>query len=447
MHRLAAREVRAHPVAGGAPSGSLQRTLGFWELLASGVGIIVGAGIYVLIGEATQQAGAAVWMSFVLAASLSALTALSYCELAAMYPRAAAEYEYTTHVFPRWFAFLVGWVMVVGLVVAAATVSLGFAQYASVFFELDHRVLAVALLAFLGGVALAGVQRSSRLTLVFSLVQVAGLLLVIAIGVPHVGDVSVMETRGTGAVVGAAALVFFAFIGFDEVTTLSEETRQPTRTVPLALLASLAISTVLYVAVAVTAVSVLGAEALGTSERPLTDVLATALGDPAGRLVAVIAIVSTTNTTLLALTAGSRMVFGMARDGVLPHRLADTGGGGHAPLLGILACTVGAACFALLGDLRMVAATTDVAVYFVFLATNATLIVLRFTQPGATRPFKTPLSIARLPVIPVLAILGTLVMLARLEPSALLGMAALALSGLALPIGRAVVRRVLGRAD
>lgn len=439
MHSLTSRPPRRPTTTASEPAG-LQRSLGFWELLASGVGIIVGAGIYVLIGAATAEAGAAVWLSFALAATLSGLTALSYCELAAMYPRAAAEYEYTSHAFPHWLAFLVGWVMIVGLVVAAAAVALGFARYASVFLDIDQRVLALGLIVVLCGIALTGVRRSSRLTLLLSLIQVVGLLVVIAVGVPHVGEVNVIESTGATGVIGAAALVFFAFIGFDEVTTLSEETRQPTRNIPLALLAALAVSTVLYVAVAIASVSVLGAEALGSSERPLADVLETAVGDTAGRLVAAIAVVSTTNTTLLALTAGSRMAFGMARDGALPRRLALVRGSGGAPVAAVIACSLAAAAFTLLGDLKDVAATTDVAIYLVFLATNATVILLRFKLPNAERPFRTPITIGRFPVVPVLAILATLLMMSQLDGVPLVSMAALGGIGMLLFGSLSIIR-------
>src|SRR5262245_55401171 len=117
------------------PRASLRRALGLLEVTASGVGIIIGAGIYVLLGAATAQAGSMVWLAFVLAGLLSAMTALSYAELASMFPSAAAEYEYTRRAFPEWIAFVVGWAMAAGLVVAAATVSLGFARYLGHFID------------------------------------------------------------------------------------------------------------------------------------------------------------------------------------------------------------------------------------------------------------------------------------------------------------------------
>ena len=296
----------------------LRRVLGLTEVTAGGVGIIIGAGIYVLLGTATAQAGAAVRLAFVLAAVLSALTGLSYAELSSMFPSAAGEYEYTRQVLPEWVAFVVGWMMIVGLVVAAATVSLGFGRYTGHFVDVPPRAAGLALLALVSLVAVVGIKQSARLTLALSAVQVGGLLLVIAIGLPHIGEVDLHASRGAGAVLGAAALVFFAFVGFDEVITLAEETRDPTRTVPRALLLALGLSTVLYVAVAVAAVSVLGADALGASPRPLADVIAHGLGGASVAVVAVIAMISTTNTTLLAVTAASRVMYGMAARAALP---------------------------------------------------------------------------------------------------------------------------------
>ena len=138
-----------------------------------------------LLGTATARAGPLVWLAFLIAAVLSALTGLSYAELSSMFPSAAGEYEYTRRALPEWVAFVVGWTMIMGLVVAAATVSIGFARYAGYFLGIDARLAAVGLLAAVSGVALAGIKHSARLTVGLSAVQVGGLLLVVAIGLPH----------------------------------------------------------------------------------------------------------------------------------------------------------------------------------------------------------------------------------------------------------------------
>ena len=397
----------------------LRRVLGPVEVTASGVGIIIGAGIYVLLGAATAEAGNAVWLSFVVAAGLCGLTGLSYAELASMFPNAGAEYDYTRRVFPERWAFLVGWTMVVGLMVAAAAIAVGFAHYLQYFVDVPLVGAAVALLAFDAVVALAGIRRSARITLALSALQVAGLLLVIGIGATHAGSRSVLSDASASGVLGGAALVFFAFIGFDEVITLAEETRNPTRVIPRALLAALGISTLLYVAVALAAVSVIGAAALADSTRPLADVMAHVLGGRAEGFVALIALVTTTNTSLLALTAASRLTYGMADVGALPSPVATVTRGTRAPVVAIGIAAVGAIGFACVGDLTLIASVTDFAVYFVFLAVNAAVIVLRHTAPDAPRPFRSPVTLGRVPVLAVLGSVAALAMVPQLEPSSL----------------------------
>jgi APA family basic amino acid/polyamine antiporter len=405
----------------GTHDGGLDRTLGLWQVTASGVGIIVGAGIYVLIGDAVALAGARTWMGFVLAAGLSVLTGLSYAELTSMYPKAGAEFEYSRHAFPPQVAFVVGWIMFAGLIVAAAAVSLGFGRYLGRFVDVSPTVGGLLLLVLVGAIAWTGIRRSARLTVALSLVQVGGLLYVIVIGIPHVGQVDLLAgTGGTGGVVAAAALVFFAFIGFDEVITLAEETKDPTRTVPRALLLALGISTVLYVGVAIAAVSVTSASALAASERPLADVIDHALGGLGADVLAVIALTATTNTTLLCITATSRLQYGMATAGALPSAFTRLGPRSRAPRLAIAVSVLVAAGFVLIGDLTLIASVTDLAVYLVFIAVNLAVVVLRFRVPEQPRPFRSPLAIGRLPVLPVGGLVAVLVMIPALRWEALL---------------------------
>ena len=399
--------------------GSLRPVLGLTQVTASGVGIIIGAGIYVLLAPATAHAGGLVWLSFLLAAGLCGLTGLAYAELASMFPRAGAEYEYTRQVAPEPVAFVVGWVMAVGLLIAAATISLGFGRYLQTFVDVDERLGAWSLLAAVTLVGWAGIRRASWLVLALTAVQMGGLLVVIAIGVDHVGDVDLFSGHGIGGVTSGAALVFFAFIGFDEVITLSEETVDPTRTIPRALVLALGISALLYAGTAVAAVSVLSVDALASSSRPLTDVVAHALGGSAEKGMAVVALLTTLNTTLLAVTAASRILYGMAESGSLPAVVAHLNRR-RAPSVSILGVAVAAAGFVAIGDLDLVAGATDVAVYVVFLAVNAVVVVLRLRRPDAERPFRIPGAIGRVPVVPLLGIAATLVMMPRLAPSSLL---------------------------
>ena len=417
------------PVTSDTAQG-LKRTLGLGQITASGVGIIIGAGIYVLLGAATAEAGSAVWIAFLVAGLLSALTALSYSELASMFPNAGAEYDYTRRVAPQWLAFVVGWVMIAGLVVAAAAVALGFASYLRYFVDIPVRVGAWILLAVVTSVALTGIEQSARLTVTLSLIQVGGLIAIVAIGMPHVGDHDLTAGSSTAGVVTAAALVFFAFVGFDEVITLAEETTDPARTVPRALLLALGLSTVLYIGVAISAISVLGPEALGSSEQPLADVVGEAIGPVSAAVVAVVAMVATTNTSLLAVTAASRLQYGMADTGALPALFGRLNGR-QAPGVAIVVTAAVAAVFVILGDLALVASVTDFSVYVVFIAVNLTVILLRLWQPKRRRPFRIRGTIGKVPITPVLALAAVGLLLPSLEASALVLGTAVLVTGVA----------------
>jgi basic amino acid/polyamine antiporter, APA family len=283
---------------------ALTRSLGFWQVTVSGVGMVIGAGIYVVIGEAAKDAGSALWISFVLAAVLSALTGLSYAELAGMFPTAGAEYEFARRAFNDFTGFMAGWMMVLANIIAAAAVSIGFAHYLQHFFDVNLRAGAIGLLAVLTLIVMSGEQRSIWFSVMLAVLQVGGLLFVIASGAPHIGSRSLIEGSTASGVLAGAALVFFAFIGFDEIVTLSEETRDAERVIPRALLLALGISAALYVLVGICAVSLIGADALAASDRPLALVIGHDWGGRASGIVTFIALASTTNTNIARADGG-----------------------------------------------------------------------------------------------------------------------------------------------
>ncbi|HEU0114628.1 MAG TPA: APC family permease [Thermomicrobiales bacterium] len=422
-------------------AGQLRRALGLPQVLASGVGIIVGAGIYALLAPATALAGARVWQAFLLSAGLSLMTALSYAELSSMFPQASSEFAYTRQVFPDGVAFIVSWLMATGMMVGAATISLGFAGYLGAFIDLDLRLGALALLVVVTVIALGGIERSGRLTIVLSLIQVGGLAAVIVIGVPHLGDVDLTRGPGASGILAAASLVFFAFIGFDDVATLAEETTNPTRTIPLALLLSLGISAALYIGVAVAAVSVLGVAGVATSSRPIADVFAHVAGERGGQLLAAVALVATTNTALQTITASSRIVFGVAASGNLPGGLARIWKRTGAPLPAILVSALIAGAFVFGHDLRLVASVTDAALFVVFVIINVVVIALRVRQPDRERPFRSPGAIGRVPILPILAIGSTILLFSALERQAVLLAGGLAALGLLVYLALAAANR------
>jgi amino acid transporter len=218
------------------------------------------------------------------------------------------------------------------------------------------------------------------------------------------------------------------------VTTLAEETRDPTTAIPRALLLALGLSTALYVGVALAAVSVLSPDALAASPRPLADVFAHVLGADAGRVVAAIALVTTTNTTLLCLTAASRVLYRMAADAALPAALAHVASNSGAPDAAVILCGAAAVAVAAFGALTVVAGVTDAAVYVTFLSVQATVILLRWRQPDAARPFRPPGTIRGIPVAPIVGFGLVVVLLAALPRSVLLLGGGVALLGLLLDL-------------
>lgn len=407
---------------------TFERVLGLHHLTASGIGVIIGAGIYVLLGPATQAAGALVWASFVIAGVLSAVTAFSYMELASMFPSAGSEHEFARQVFPRWVSFTAGWAMTLALIVAAPTVALGFARYLQLFVDVDVRLGAIGLLLLVSLIAVSGMKRASWLVIALSTIQVGGLILVVVLGADHIGDVDLLQGNGLSGVLAGSALIFFAFIGFDEVITLSEETIDAHRTVPRALLLALAISTILYVLVAVVSVSVLGAQQLAQSQQPLTDVIQHSVGGMAVDVVAIIALVTTMNTTLLVVTASSRMMFGMASKGDLPSWF-QTLKNRKSPRNSVIATMALACALLFVGDIRQLAASTDALIYLMFLLVNVIVIVLRIKRPEEGRPFRIPGNIGKMPILPIVGIGVTLLMASQLHLESLLLAGVLTISG------------------
>ena len=417
----------------------LERSLSLWQVTISGVGIVIGAGIYVLVGEAAAEAGSIVWAAFIVAAILAGLTGLSYAELAGLFPSAGAEFEFARRAFNEVTGFLVGWLMVAGNVVGAGAVALGFARYARHFVDLDERVLAVLLLAVLASAVSASVRQWIWLTTALVILEVGGLLLVIVVGAQHVGERSLLDGSAVGVMSGAA-LVFFAFIGFDEVVTLSDETKDPARVIPRALLLALGISTVLYVAVAIAAVSVVDWRLLASSERPLALVLGSDGDTGVVDVIAWLALASTTSTVLLLITAASRLLYSMARGGSLPRVIGSVSERTRAPWVATWIVFAVAAAFACSGQLNLVAAVTDFSVYAVFIAVNLAVLRLRRTMPDAPRSMLAGPSFGGWPITPILGMLATVAMIAFLKPAAWAVGAALLIAGLAVRVSQSGTR-------
>ena len=395
-------------------ANELRPTLGWFELCLYAIGMILGAGIYSILGKAAGIAGHALWLSFAMGAVAAALTGLSYAELATAYPKAGAEYVYIRAAAPQWpwAATAVGIVIALAGAASAATVTLAFAGYLQVFMASPEVLVAIGLLLVMTAINIIGIQASSRINAVFTLIEVAGLLLVIALGLtrPDFGHGAFRDVSLT--VLPAAALVFFAFLGFEEIANLAEEARNAARDVPRAILVGVVVSTVLYILVALSATTLVAPEDLAASASPLADA-ASSVSVRLGGVLSAVALFATANTGLIALVATSRLIFGMARGRDLPPAFAKTLTKRRSPWVAGLLTFAVAAALVPLGGIELVAGLSSFAALVAFLAVNASLIVLRYRSPATPRPFRVPLSIGRFPILPALGVAAALLLLTQ----------------------------------
>jgi APA family basic amino acid/polyamine antiporter len=355
----------------------LKRRLGLFPATLAGIGVILGAGIYVLIGVAANEAGNAVWLSFVIAAVVAGFTALSYARLGKLRPKNAPEFQYVNMAFGRTPAFLAGWLVLWATVISSSAVALGFGGYLEHLFGFPYYLSAIGLVIVCSVVVFLGVGESAVLAGILTIVEAIGLVIVVGIGVPSFGDVNLFEmASGITGIVGAASLVFFAYLGFEGMANLSEEMRHPERDLPKAMLLAVGISTLFYILVSIAGVSVLGWEELGRSKAPLAAVASKVLGSKADLLLAYIALASTANTVLLLLFAASRAMWAMSCAGVLPMRLCVVGKERHTPWLAIVVVGGFATIFILLRNIEDVAGFTNFAVLLAFAGVNAAALKL-----------------------------------------------------------------------
>lgn len=410
----------------------LERRLGPIAVSLSGIGIILGAGIYVLIGEAAGEAGNGVWLAFVIGALVAAPTGLAFAELAAMFPEAGAAASYTREAFGVRTAFLTGWFDIAVSTVGAAAVALGFGGYLDDIASLGTTPMAIAVLIACGLIAYVGVRETATVAIAFTLAEAAGLVFVIAVGLPNFGDGDLfLLEQGWIGVLGAGSLVYFAYQGFEEIATLSEETIDPRKNIPRAIVIAVIVTTTLYVLVAIAAVSSIPWQDLADSDAPLADVVEVVAGDRWADAITAIALFATFNTVLLLIATGARISYGMARRRLLPSVLGRVSTTRRTPWVATLIITVVAILLASGGDIGFIAQVTNFAVFGLFAIVNAAVIALRRSRPTTHRPFRLPGTINGIPVIAAVGLLGNLGLAAFMERDAFIAGLILLAVGLA----------------
>ncbi len=386
----------------------LSRHLGLFHTTMYGVGLILGAGIYALIGDAVGEAGNSVWISFVLAAIASVFTGLSYAELSSMYPKAAAEYSFVKNAFKNNFvAFLVGWLTLFVAIISAAAIALGFGGYLTQLFQIPIVIAAVLIIGVLTFVNYFGIRESSSMNIILTIAEAAGLGIVIWAGMSITGvQIDYFDMpHGFSGIFSAFTLVFFAYIGFENIANIAEEIKNPKRVLPRAIILAITITAIVYVLVSLSAVRVLDWQALDASFAPLADVIKTALGQEWGFGILVIALFATTNTVLIMLVSGSRILYGVSIDRALPAIFSIVHQKRKTPWVAAIVIGVLAAAFVFIGDIETVANTSVFAIIMVFVLVNLSLIWLRYKEPNAERMFRSPVNIGKFPILAVLGII------------------------------------------
>lgn len=417
----------------------MARTLSWPHLLALGVGAIVGTGILTLIGVGADRAGPAVLLSFAIAGVICACAALAYAEMATMMPASGSAYTYSYAVLGEVIAWVVGWSLILEYSLVVSAVAVGWSGYANGFLtgigiHLPHAIVAgpslggvanlpaVGIIGVVAGLLMLGTRESATLNTVLVAIKILTLVLFVAVALPHFDAANLHPFSPFGfakqagvdgverGVMAAAAIIFFAFYGFDAISTAAEETKNPGRDLAIGIVGSMAACTLIYIVVAAAAVGALPFVAFAKSPEPLALILRD-IGNPGIATIVAAAAVIALPTVLLAFLYGqSRIFLVMARDGFLPLALATVNPKRGTPVRITLITAALVAIIAGVMPIDAIAALANAGTLAAFIAVSVAMLVLRRRDPGALRTFRTPLAWIVGPV----AVLGCLYLFASL---------------------------------
>ena len=386
------------------------------------LGDVLGGGIYALVGEVGAEVGGAIWTAFLLALALAVLTAGSYAELATKYPHAGGAALYAERAFGSPLAsFLVAFAVMASGVTSAAALARAFGgDYLGAFVDPPEIAVALVFLAVIALINFRGVLTSVRLNVGFTLAELGGLLLIVVIAVAALaegeGDPGralefKSETAVPLAILAGSALAFYAMIGFEDSVNLAEETTEPTRAYPLALFGGIAAAGVIYVLVTVSASMVVPTERLAESSGPLLEVAEEGPLSVSPRVFSAIGLLAIANGALINMVMVSRLLYGMAREGVVPPPLGRVHHARRTPWVAIVFTTGLAAILASTGDLETLADTTVLLLLGVFILVNVSVLALR-SEAVDHDHFRVPRA------LPLLGIAASALVMTQTEPDA-----------------------------
>ena len=407
----------------------LQRSLGLWGATGIGIGAIIGTGIFVLIGVASGIAGPAVILSFIIAGFVALLTALSTAELASFIHESGGSYIYTTKAFGKFPGFVVGWMKSFDYIVGASAVSVGFAAYFTYFVGVPAETATLVIIAAIWPTVLMmlnlkGIKEASGTNNILIALKISALVVFILTGAASLlasGNYSNYEPffpKGFSGVMSGAAIIFFAFIGFNTIAVMAEEIKNPERNVPRAILLAFAICTLIYIGVSIVAAGIVNWQQLGASNAPLEFALEAVTDNVLIlQFVAISALFATTSVIMASIMGGSRALFAMARQGVLPQGLSKISRQ-NVPALTILLVGLVISGIVVItnGNLDWLASLFNFGTLLTFFFINLSLLKLRRIMPDAKRSFKVPLY----PYTPILAMISCVVLGLYLNTDALI---------------------------
>lgn len=410
---------------------ALKPTLSWPHLIGLGVGGIVGTGIYTLTGVGAGLAGPAVILSFIIAGIVCACAALAYAEMATMMPMAGSAYTYTYVALGELLAWVVGWTLILEYTVVCSAVAVGWSGYAagvikSVGWNVPDMLLAgpaagglinvpaIVISIAVAGLLALGTRESATVNLILVIIKLAALATFIALALPafDAGNFEPFAPFGYGAtvevdgvkrgVMAAAAIIFFAFYGFDAVSTAAEEAKNPGRDLKIGIIGSMVLCTLIYMAVAAAALGGSKYQALADSTEPLAMVLRNLNHPFAATLIAGAAVLALPTVIMAFMYGQSRIFFVMARDGLLPQRLARVSPRTGSPVLMTMITGVIVACIAGFLSLKEIAELANAGTLIAFIAVAVCMLVMRAKAPTQHRPFSVPMPW----VVGTLAVLG-----------------------------------------
>ena len=385
----------------------LRRALSTPMLTLYGLGVTVGAGIYVLVGATAHQAGAYASFSFLVAAIVVSLTALSYAELSTRYPVSAGEAAYVEAGFnTNWLTIIVGLAVAAAGVISASAIAMGAASYLHGLVGLPEAILTVAVVLIMGTIAMWGIAESVVVAAAITVVEILGLLFVVAWGqlVADPQGFAMLDMIPSAdpsiwrGILAASLLAFFAFVGFEDMANVAEEVKNPIRTIPRAIAWTLVVATLLYVATSATVLMVVPLDTLSTSAAPLSLVFAEA---PATvkQGFGMVAIIATVNGVLIQTIMASRVLYGLADRGHLPAALARVEPRTKTPVRATLLVTGIVLLLTQTLPIAILAERTSQVVLFVFMLVNLSLIRLKLKGGQSEGYFQVPL------VVPILGVI------------------------------------------